>query len=128
MSTERVSSEQLVFMHQGLVRALAREQLVKQHAEAVLIGGVSHLLAARLFGAGVFRRHQPHRRRRRVERVGGQVGVENLSDAEIEQLRRPISGDQDVARFDIAVDDLLLVRVGDGGADLTKHLQPLGDA
>src|SRR5215813_3368476 len=101
--------------------AVAGEQLVEQHAEAVLIGGRGHLLAARLFGTGVFGRHHPHRRYRRVNRVGDEVGVEDLGDAEIEQLRRPVFGDQYVARFDVAVDNLIFVRVMRGGADQSKE-------
>jgi hypothetical protein len=58
---------------------------------------------------------------------GGEGRVEQLGDAEVEQLRLSRLGDQDVARLDIAVDDKVLVRKMDGKANLLEDLYPLGD-
>jgi hypothetical protein len=50
-----------------------------------------------------------------------------LGNAEIEQLDRPVAGHEDFARFQIAVDDQVVVSVPDGGADLLEQLQSFGD-
>ncbi len=56
-----------------------------------------------------------------------EFGVEQLGDSEIEQLRNAIGGDQDVARFEIAVNDELLMRVLDGVGHLPEQLQALAN-
>ena len=51
------------------------------------------------------------------------VGAEQLGDAEIEESRRAVLGDQDVARLQIAVDDEVAVRVMHGIADAPEQGQ-----
>ena len=50
------------------------------------------------------------------------VGIEELGDPEIEQLRDAVGGDQDVARLEVAVDDQVLVGEVDRRADLPEEL------
>ena len=57
-----------------------------------------------------------------------QVWIEDLRDAEIEELGRPRLVDDDVARFDIAMDDLLLVSVVEGRAHLLKKFEAIFDS
>ena len=108
------------------VRQPAGEQLVEQHAERVDIRGGRDRLAANLFGAGVFRRHQLQPGRGRRERLAGELGIEQLGDPEVQQLGRAIGDHEHVGRLDVAVDDQVLVRVLDGRADVTKELQARG--
>src|SRR5262249_54071177 len=51
--------------------------------------------------------------------------MEQFGDAEVEQLGNAGGGDQNIARLHIAMDDVVLVRVLDGGTYNAKHLQPL---
>jgi hypothetical protein len=99
----------------------AAEQVLQQHAEAVDVRGRRDAPAAHLFGRGV------------VGREGAQVGlrvlfgvlgVEQLGDAEVEELRRPVGGDEDVRRLDVAVDDEVTVRVRDAAADGEEQFEP----
>ena len=50
-------------------------------------------------------------------------GVHQLRDAEVEQLRRAAGRDQDIGRLDVAMDDQVLMRVLDRGADLEEERQ-----
>ena len=108
------------------IRQPAGEQFVEQHAERVDVGGRGHRLAANLLGAGVFRRHQLQAGRGRRERLARELGIQQLGDAEVQQLGRAIGDHEHVGRLDVAVDDQVLVRVLDGGADVTKELQARG--
>src|SRR5262245_53787613 len=92
------------------VGAAPAKQLVEQNAERIDVGSGSHLLAADLFGTGVFWRHQPLVRTG-LYRPVHQLVVEQFGDSEIEQLHRAILSDQDVRWFDVAMDDQPLVRV-----------------
>src|SRR6516162_9779274 len=53
--------------------------------------------------------------------------VQKLGDSKVEELGNSICGNQDVARFDIAVHDQVLVRVLHGIAHLAEQAQPLLD-
>ncbi len=59
--------------------------------------------------------------------LGEAVGVDDASDTEIGELhavsraRRRLSGDQDVGRFDVAVDHAAVVDVGKGSSNLVSH-------
>ncbi len=88
---------------------------------AVVTGVAAHLL-----GAGVLRRHQLQPGRGRRERLARELGIEQLGDAEVQQLGRAVGDHEHVGRLDVAVDDQVLVRVLDGGADVTKELQARG--
>ena len=45
------------------------------------------------------------------ERLRRMARVEQLGDAEVEQLRRAVGGDQDVVRLQVAMHDQVLMRV-----------------
>ena len=51
--------------------------------------------------------------------------VQQLRDAEVEQLRRAVGRDKNVRGLEVAMDDQILVRVLDGGAEIDEELQPL---
>ena len=55
----------------------------------------------------------------------GFARIEQLRDAEVEQLRRAFGRHQDVGGLQVAVHDQVLVRVLDGAADVEEQLQPL---
>ncbi len=56
-------------------------------------------------------------------RSGGLFRLQELGDAEIQQLRLPRRIHQDVRRLNVAVDDQILVRVRHRFADLDEQLQ-----
>ena len=93
-------------------RVLAGQQQVQQQAERVDICGRRDGVAVRLLRRGVLRReHAPAIAsdlgglRRRI------FGIEQLGDAEIEQLDLPRGIDHHVAGFQVAVHDELRVRM-----------------
>ena len=106
------------------IRQAAGEQLVEQDAERVDVRRRGHRLAADLLRARVFRRHQLQPRRGRRQRLPAELRVQQLGDAEVEQLGRAVGRHQHVGRLDVAVDDQVLVRVLDGGADVAEERQP----
>ena len=53
--------------------------------------------------------------------VCGVAGCDELGDAEVEQLRRPVGGHQDVAGLDVPVHDQVAVRELHRGADLAEQ-------
>ncbi len=64
-------------------------------------------------------------------RAAGAVAVKPSSfraqepgDAEVEQLRLSFRRHENVGRLEVAMDDQILVRVGDRGADFAEQLQP----
>ena len=93
---------------------MACQQFVKQNAERIDIARRGDLIAAHLLRAGVFRRQQMQPRSR--QRAGGVdcFGSEQFGDAEIEQFDDSVFGNEDVRRFEVAVDDQMLMRVRDG--------------
>ena len=103
---------------------MATEKFVENDAETVNIARRRHGFAADLFRAGVFGRHYA------LEGEGLTAAlrvlrVEQLGDAEVEQLWFALGGDANIRRLDVAMNDQMLVRVSDGGADLAKKLEPL---
>ena len=98
------------------------EQPVEEHAERVLVAGGAHRLSANLLGAGVLRCHQ-------VDGGPGRVAVllairlEQLGDAEVEQLGYAIGAHQDVARLEVTVDHEPLMGEVDRGADQAEELE-----
>jgi hypothetical protein len=81
------------------------------------------VLSLDLLGAGILRGQQPHARHRGRGLVG--AFVEHLGDPEVQQLRHPFRGHQDVERLDVPVHHQALVRVAHGAADLEEKLESL---
>ena len=55
------------------------------------------------------------------------VRAQELRDPEVEELRFTFRRNEDGRRLEIAVDDEVLVRVGDSRADLAEQLEPLAN-
>ena len=107
-------------------RRLAGEHLEEHARERVDVGPLIDDAAGRLFGTHVLRRadhHADHRRdlravlfrRRRAQRS---------RDAEVGDQRHAVE-QQDVLGLDVAVDEILLVRVRERSGDLTGQPQRL---
>ena len=62
----------------------------------------------------------------RVGSPGPVLGIENFGDPEIEQLRNPVAGDENVPRLDVPMDHHLPMRELDGRADRQEQPQQLG--
>ena len=107
------------------VRTQAGQQLVQNDAERVDVARGRDRPAENLFGARVLRREQPVVHARERHRRSCFAGVEQLGDAEVEQLRRAFRGHQDVRGLQVAVHDQVLVCVLDGAADVEEQLQSL---
>ena len=97
-----------------VVREAARQQFVEDDPERIDVGEDPDRIAAHLFGRGVGRRHEPEPGQCSLGATA--VRLERLGDPEVEQLHRPIGGDEDVRRLDVAMDDQPLVRVVDAVA------------
>ena len=104
---------------------MAREQLVKQHAEGVNIAAriQIHSGQPRLFGTHVGRcaDELPHCCKKRFIR---QTLLGRFGDAEIDHFGHGhpvLHGHQYVRGFEVAMDDALLVGVLDGATDLHKQ-------
>lgn len=111
--------------------ALAAEQLVQDGAErkdvrTVIRGQPAHLLRRHVTHGS---EHEARRGLRRCE--GGNAGdggwgrIHQLRQAEIENLHRPISGDEDVFGLQVAMDDSASVRGGKTVHDLVCQLDDL---
>ena len=106
---------------------LAGEQLEEQHAQGVDVGGGGDLAAGDLLGRGVLRRQRDaafarqhrHRCRRRLEQLG---------DAEVEQLDLAVAGHEHVRRLQVAVDDQVGVGVRDRRQDVEEQADARLDA
>ena len=103
------------------------QQLVKQDAERVDVGARINILTRR---QGLFRAHilrsSDERSHAREHSVRGQLVGERLGYAEIDNLRcRPAIhlGDQNVRRFQVAVDDGFLMRVLDAFTNMLEEFQ-----
>lgn len=106
----------------GAEREGGGQEALEDDAERVDIGGGGDRFAADLFGAGVFEGHGPEGRALGGG-VGGVIGGEDGSDAEVEQFGCAVAGDEDVGGFEVAVDDESLVGVVDGVADLDEEFE-----
>src|SRR5205085_8896123 len=82
-------------------------------------------LASHLLRTCVLRRHQSKRCGRRVKSGRSNLRVKNLSNAEVQKLRRAVVRDQNVRGLEVAVNDKILVRVSYGRADFSKKFQTL---
>ena len=106
----------------------AGEQHVQQHAERVDVGRRRDPSAGQLLGRRVLRRQRPaafarqSARLRRYRRPGAaRVGLEQLRDAEIEQLDVAVDADEHVGGLEIAVHDQVGMRVRDGREHFEKQ-------
>ena len=99
-------------------RDLAGQQLVEHDAERVQVGaGIDPLalgLLRREVGGGP--EHGSGR--------GDRLVADRAGDAEVGDLHRAVLGEHDVARLHVAVDEQVLVRVGERTADVRGDLQP----
>ena len=109
-------------------RVAACQELVQQHAERVDVRGGADRLAAQLLRGGVVGRQRTHALAGELVRVVPRIGLEQLGDAEVEQLHVTFAVDQDVAWLDVAVDHEMAVRVGNGLEHDTKERHALGHA
>ncbi len=107
-----------------LERQPAGEQPEEQDAERVDVGGGGDLGAGDLLGRRVGGGHRPHRGAGLLDREGHRRRIEQLGDAEVEQLGLAFAVDQDVRRLEVAVHHQVLVGVGDRRADVDEELQP----
>ena len=106
------------------IRTLAREQLVKNHAQTVDITRGADVFAAHLFGAGVLWRHHALEGESLADALSA-FGIEQFRDAKIEQLWFAFRGHADIRRLDVAVNDQMLMRVGDGRANFAEKFESL---
>ncbi len=105
------------------VRPLPGEQAEEQQPQLIDVRGDGDAPPQHLFGARVVGRQHAGEGAGEV-RVAG-VGLQQLGDAEVEQLHLPLGGDDDVRRLEIAVDDEVLVRVLHRSPDGERELQAL---
>ena len=69
--------------------------------------------------------HQAHRRRSFVDDGGAWFRGHQLGDSEIQEFDGSIGTDENVAGFDVSMDNEVLVGVVQGVADLEEELEPL---
>ncbi len=104
-----------------VVGQAAGDDAVEQHAELVNVGRDRDRLAAELFGGRILRRHRADAlRRHRTEAFF----ADQFGDAEIEQFRMPVAGDDDVRRLDVAMDDEVAMRVRQRAGHPQHQAQP----
>jgi hypothetical protein len=92
-------------------------ELVQQHPERPHVGAAAGRQALQLFGRGVAGSEQLLPGEGQPTRARELGVVEQLGDAEVEQLRRAIRLDQHVGRLQVAMHDPVLVR----GVDRVAH-------
>ena len=102
----------------------ACQQLVEHDAEGVDIGRGRDGTVLPLLGRTVFRRDEAHLGPRGSRPDVPRLRVEELRDAEIEQFHIAGSRDEDIRRFEVAVDDQGAMRVLHGITHHTKEPQP----
>ena len=93
-------------------RVPAGQQQVEQHAQRVDVGGGGDVAARELLGRRVLgrqRRFALAGERRPLSRL---VALQQLGDAEVEQLHLAVRGHQHVGGLEVAVHDQVRVRVG----------------
>ena len=91
----------------SLERRAAGQELVEDGAQGILVGGGPYLLgiAPRLFGSHVAGRAQD-----RARACLTRIALQPLHQPEIGDLGSAVGREEDIARFEVAVDHLVLVR------------------
>ena len=97
-------------------RPLPGKQLEQQEPERMDVGRRRRRLALDLFRRGVARRQQVVDAARQAE----VVLLEELGDAEVEELHLALAGDEDVRRLEVAVHHQVRMRIGDRVAHLEE--------
>lgn len=106
-------------------RPFSGEELVQHSAQHVDVGRRGHRLTPKLFGRRILRRQRAHVRCRLIgQRL---LGLQELRDAEVQQLHLADPRDEDVRRLQVAVHDEGLVRVLGGVAHDAEQAQPFFD-
>ncbi len=108
----------------ALERPRTAEQLVQHDAERVDVGRGGDPLAGELLGRGVVGGERCPGRFGRAFGAAGRFRVQELRDAEVEELHPAVGVDQDVARLEIAMDHEVAMGVAHRVADLAEQLQP----
>ena len=98
-------------------RPLARNRFVANDSQRVHIAGRGGVVTQRLFGGDVLGGAHHH------AGLGHRRGVDGLGDTEVGELHLAGRGDQDVARFDVAVHQAGGVRDLQCAAGLLEHVQ-----
>ena len=101
--------------------------LYSKNAQRIDVGGGGDRLAANLLGTGVIERHGAQLGTRLGRGQSVEFGADELGDAEIQELRHSVRGDQDVAGLEIAMDHQVPVGILHRGADVAEQLEALGD-
>ena len=101
-------------------RPASGQRLVTDHAEGIHVRGGGRLIAGGLFRRDVLGGAHHH------AGLGDGGGVDGLGDAEVGDLDLPGGGDQDVAGFDVAVHQTLIVGCLQRPARLFEHVQGIG--
>jgi hypothetical protein len=106
----------------ALERRESREHLVKDNAKTEDVGAMVDAKAARDLRRHV--RHRPHHCPAAVHRDGlgleGRIRADQFRQAEVEDLYPAVSRDEEVARFDVAMNDAAIVRRSQTAGDLTR--------
>ena len=105
---------------------MASKNLVEHNTKRINVRRAGHRLTAYLLRAGIFRSHDPpvHARHQRCIQ---EFRIEQLCDSKVQQPRKTFLGNQNVAGFQIAMDDQILVRILHGGTDRAKQSQAARD-
>ena len=99
---------------------MADEEKVEGATEAVDVGAqIDRLVAARLLGADVVGRPDGDAR---VGEAGAGLAEERLGETEVAGFDYALRGGVDVARLDVAVDDLQRVRGGEGAGEVAGEV------
>jgi hypothetical protein len=107
-----------------IVRRATREQLEEQDAERVDVAARIEIVQRRIELLGRHVLDGPDEPTGLgVHRLRGKVELDGAGHAEVDDLRITRLVDEDVARLEVAVDDLARVAVLDGGADLDEELE-----
>ena len=103
---------------------LSAEKHVEQHAERIDIGRGRHRCPEHLLRRGELRRQRATRFPGELACLAGLgLVLEQLGDAEVEQLHRTVIRDQHVRRLDIPMHDQVRMRMRDRGEHIEKQSQ-----